>query len=77
MSAAVTCAVNCVPLTKVVGRSLPLNLATEPLTNLLPFTVNVKAAAPAVVVEGEILVRGEFNFGHATSDLAQLSFGKP
>ena len=39
--------VNCEAETKVVVRSAPLNLTTEPLMKLLPFTANVKAAPPA------------------------------
>ena len=45
-------AVTCVELTKVVVRVLPAKLTVAPLTKPVPFTVKVKAAEPAVAVEG-------------------------
>jgi hypothetical protein len=56
MSAAVMAACNWVALTKVVVRFEPFHRTTDPLTNPLPFTVKVKAAPPAVALEGEIEV---------------------
>jgi hypothetical protein len=53
MSAGVIAAVTCVALTKVVVLAAPLNFTTEPETNPVPFTVNVKAAPPAVALVGE------------------------
>ena len=49
-----TSAVNCVGLIKLVARSTPFHLTTEPLTKLLPVTVSVKAALPAIAVTGLI-----------------------
>ena len=40
-------AVNCVALTKVVGRAVPFQRTVEPEVNPEPFTVRVKAAPPA------------------------------
>ena len=57
MSAAVIAAVNWVALTYVVVRAEPLQLTTEPLAKPVPLTVRVKAAPPAVALEGERLVR--------------------
>jgi len=45
-------ACNCVALTKLVLRADPFQLTAEPLTNPLPFTVKVKAAPPAVALDG-------------------------
>ena len=50
-------AVSCVLLTKVVVRFEPLTCTTEPLMNLLPFTVSVNPALPAVALLGEMLAR--------------------
>jgi len=52
ISVAATVAVNCVGLIKVVVSKAPFHLTTEPFTKLLPFTVNVKAAPPAMAVFG-------------------------
>src|SRR5438128_11507817 len=54
-SAALICAVSWVPLTKVVGRSTPFHLTTDPLMKSLPFTVKTNAASPAVLFAGEIV----------------------
>src|SRR5213596_2653722 len=43
---------NCVPLTNVVVRAAPFQRTTDPLTKFVPFTVRVKAAAPAVALPG-------------------------
>ncbi len=43
-------------LTKVVVRLEPLTWTTDPLIKFVPFTVRVKAAPPAKVVLGEMLV---------------------
>jgi hypothetical protein len=53
MSAAGTTADNCVGLTTVVTSGTPLHSTTEPITKLVPVTVNVKPAPPpeAMVVE--------------------------
>ena len=40
------------PLTNVVARGLPFQSTTAPETNPLPFTARVKAAPPAVVMDG-------------------------
>ena len=45
-------AVSCVALTKVVGRSAPFQRTVDPDVKLLPFTVSVKPALPAVVLDG-------------------------
>jgi len=55
-SAAVICAVICVELTRVLGRSLPLKRTTELALKLVPLTVNTKAASPANLVVGEMVV---------------------
>jgi hypothetical protein len=52
-SAAVIDAVNCVALTNVVVRALPLKLTVAPLTKSAPFTVSVNANPPAVPVLGD------------------------
>jgi hypothetical protein len=54
MSATVIAAVTCVAFTNVVVLLLPLKLTVAPLTKPVPFTVNVKAAPPAVALAGEI-----------------------
>jgi hypothetical protein len=56
ISAAVMDAVNFVPLTNVVVVAVPLKFTTEDGTKLVPFTVSVKAAVPAVALVGEIEV---------------------
>src|SRR5882762_1402711 len=53
MSRAETAACNCVALTNVVVRFVPFHRTTEPLTNPVPFTVNVKAAPPNVTLPGK------------------------
>jgi hypothetical protein len=45
-----------VPLTNVVVRLDPFTCTTDPLTKLLPLTVNVKAAPPAAAVLGDRLL---------------------
>jgi len=45
--------VSCVPLTNVVVRGAPFHCTTELETKLVPVTVNVKAAPPAVALLGE------------------------
>ena len=42
-------------LTKVVVRLEPFTRTTDPFTKLEPFTVNVKAPLPALILAGEIL----------------------
>src|SRR5207237_1162666 len=54
-SAAVSCAINCVALTSVVGRSTAPRRTMELLLKLLPFTVNANAASPAVLLVGAML----------------------
>src|SRR2546426_9431293 len=54
MSAAAIWACSCVPLTNVVVRSLPFQRTTDELMKLVPLTVRVKAAPPAIVLLGEI-----------------------
>src|SRR5262249_7669462 len=56
MSPAGICAVNCVELTKVVGRSAPFQRTTEPLMKFVPVTVKVKAAPPVITAFGFKLV---------------------
>lgn len=53
MSDAVIAAVNCVALWNVVVFTTPPNFTTDPETKPVPFTVRVKAAPPAVVLDGE------------------------
>lgn len=53
ISAAVMAAVICVALTKVVVLAAPLKFTTEAATKLVPLTVRVKAAPPAVALVGE------------------------
>jgi hypothetical protein len=53
ISAAVIVAVNWVALMNVVVLVAPLNFTTEVETNPVPLTVSVKAAPPAVVLDGE------------------------
>lgn len=52
ISAAVIAAVNCVAFTNVVVRLLLFHCTTEVLMKLLPFTVKVKAAPPAIAEFG-------------------------
>lgn len=52
ISAAVIAAVSCVALTKVVVRLPPFHCTAEVFRKLLPFTVSVNAAAPAVAELG-------------------------
>lgn len=54
MSAAVMAADSCVALMKVVVWETPLNFTTEFETKPVPFTVNAKAAPPAVALGGAI-----------------------
>ncbi len=53
MSAAEIAACNCVALTKVVCLVAPFHCSAELETKLLPFTVRVNAADPAVVLFGD------------------------
>jgi hypothetical protein len=52
MAAAGIAAVSWFALTKVVVSAAPAKSTTEPLTKLLPLTVRVKAAEPAVALGG-------------------------
>src|SRR5205809_707882 len=52
MSPAVIAACNWVLLTNVVTRAPLFHCTTDPLTKFVPFTVRVKAAAPAVALPG-------------------------
>lgn len=54
--AAVIAAVSCVALTNVVVDAVPLKLTTDVETKLVPFTVKVNEAAPAVTLGGESVV---------------------
>jgi len=54
MSAAVIPAVSCVELINVVVLATPLNFTTDVDMKLVPFTVNVRAAPPAVALGGAI-----------------------
>ena len=53
ISAAEMAAVSWVVLTKVVVRVVPFQLITEAVTKLLPVTVKVNPAPPAVALVGE------------------------
>jgi hypothetical protein len=57
ISLAEIAAVNCVALTKVVVRALPFHCTVAPETKFVPVTVSVKAAPPAVALEGESALR--------------------
>jgi len=52
MKAAGTVAVSCVAETNVVVSAVPFHLTVEPDTKLVPFTVNVNCAPPAVAQVG-------------------------
>ena len=56
MLAAGMAAVNCVELTKVVAGADPPKLTIEAATKFVPLIVSVKAAPPATVLFGEIVV---------------------
>lgn len=56
ISAVVTCAVNCVLLTNVVGSELPLMRTTEACEKLVPLTVSVKPGLSVCTVVGLIVV---------------------
>ena len=56
MSAARIVAVNCVALTNVVVRAIPLMRTAEPPTKFVPFTVRAKSIPPAVTLVGAIVV---------------------
>jgi hypothetical protein len=56
MLAAGMAAVNCVELTKVVVGADPPKLTVDAATKFVPLIVSVKAAPPATVVFGEIVV---------------------
>jgi len=49
-------AVNCAELTKVVATVVPPKLTIEAETKFVPLIVSVKAAAPATLLFGEIVV---------------------
>ena len=51
---ALTDAVNCVALTKVVTNAVPFQLMTEPLIKFVPVMVSVNAGSPAVTLAGEM-----------------------
>jgi hypothetical protein len=51
-----TMAVSCVEETKVVASAVPFQFTVEVETNLVPFTVKVKSALPAVIQVGLIEV---------------------
>lgn len=55
MSAARMAAVNCVPLTNVVVRSVPFQRTTDPPAKPEPFTVSVNAAPPTTAPGGLVL----------------------
>lgn len=60
ISATNICAFSCVPLTKVVTRSVPFQRTIELLAKLVPVTVSVKdvkPVLPAVAPAGERLVK--------------------
>ena len=56
MLAAGMAAVNCVELTNVVAGADPPKLIIEPATKFVPLIVSVKAALPATLLFGEIVV---------------------
>jgi hypothetical protein len=56
MAAAGMATVKCVELTNVVVGAAPPKLTIEAATKLVPVIVSVKAASPATVVFGEIVV---------------------
>jgi hypothetical protein len=56
MLAAGMAAVNCVELTKMVAGTDPPKLTIEAATKFVPSIVSVKAAPPATILFGEIVV---------------------
>jgi hypothetical protein len=56
MLAAGMAVVNCVESTKVVAGADPPKFTVEPATKFIPLIVSVKAAPPATVLFGEIVV---------------------
>ena len=57
ISVELTFAVNCVLFTNVVDNVAPFQLITDVETKLLPSTVNVNDAAPAVTLDGLSVVK--------------------
>src|SRR3954447_15583347 len=57
MSVFKICAFSWVELTNVVVRTTPFQVTLEPLTKLVPLTMSVKAALPALMDVGFRLVR--------------------
>jgi hypothetical protein len=58
-----TVAVNCVVLTKVVGKAVAFQSITELARKLLPFTASTKLGAPATAEAGEIVLSTGVGFG--------------
>ena len=71
-SAAAIAAVSCCAVTWVVFRCVPFQFTTALLLKLLPFTVKVKAAAPAVAVFGTIALRTGTTAGCEGDPLGEL-----
>src|SRR5574340_1183770 len=65
MSAAVIAAVSCVALTNVVARFAPFHWTTEAAMKPVPLTVRVKAAEPAVALDGRSEVSAGTGFAGA------------
>src|SRR5260370_37491281 len=76
MSVAGIAAVSWAEETKVVARGDPFHCTTEPPTKLVPFTVRVKAAPPAVAAAGGMLDTGGTGLGVALT-LAACAFALP
>ena len=69
ISVAVTCAVICVSLTKVVASWVAFHHTTEPLTKPVPLTVKVNEPPPEGMVDGKRLVTVGIGFAGVRSTL--------
>jgi hypothetical protein len=77
MSPAGIAAVTCPALTKVVGRSAPFQRTTDVEMKLLPFTVSVKAAPPAIADVGLMLVMLGTGFAAVIVNVTELEVPPP
>jgi 3D (Asp-Asp-Asp) domain-containing protein len=71
-------AVTCVALTNVVTLAVPLKFTTELATKLVPFTVSVNAAEPAVTPVGDkVVIVGTGLFAAVTLKLTEFDVPPP